>query len=491
MNDVPEVRITKANHRDINPNGDFILYWMTVFRRSHWNFSLQRTVEWAQSLKKPILVLEALNCDYPWASERFHRFLLDGMADNLSYFQSHRISYYPYVEPAKDAGKGLLISLSEKACVIVTDDFPCFFIPQMVKSVAANVSILMESVDSNGMLPLKAADRLFLTAYSFRRFLHKNLPDHLTQMPAREPLKEINLPPLKHPPESVFKSWPLASHNILATGSRSLSDLKIGHDVKPVTKGGPLTGRKILNSFLKDRLTRYAQRRNMPEENATSTLSPYIHFGHISVHEIFHKVMNTEGWFFDRLSERATGSKRGWWGVGESAEAFLDQLITWRELGFNMCRHRDDYDKYESLPEWAVETLRFHEMDKRDYIYTVEQFENGLTHDPLWNAAQIQLVREGTIHNYLRMLWGKKILEWSPNPRIALEIMIELNNKYALDGRDPNSYTGILWILGRYDRPWAPERPVFGKIRYMSSKNTARKVRVVDYIKKYAPKKIA
>lgn len=197
--------------------------------------------------------------------------------------------------------------------------------------------------------------------------------------------------------------------------------------------------------------------------------------------------MRTEDWFFDRIAEKATGSRSGWWGMSEAPEAFLDELITWRELGFNMCWQRNDYDRYASLPDWALKTLKVHEMDERDYVYSLEAFETAGTHDPLWNAAQTQLVREGRIHNYLRMLWGKKILEWSPTPGKALSVMIELNNKYALDGRDPNSYSGIFWVLGRYDRPWGPERPVYGKIRYMSSKNTARKVRVGEYIKQYAP----
>ncbi len=197
--------------------------------------------------------------------------------------------------------------------------------------------------------------------------------------------------------------------------------------------------------------------------------------------------MRSQGWSLDRLSHRATGSRTGWWRVGESAEAFLDQLITWRELGYNLCWQRDDYHQYASLPEWAQTTLTAHSSDYRPQIYSFDQFEQARTHDPLWNAAQVQLTREGRLHNYLRMLWGKKILEWSPTPPDALEVMIELNNKYALDGRDPNSYSGISWVLGRYDRPWGPERPIFGKIRYMSSENTARKVRVKNYIKRYSP----
>ncbi len=152
-----------------------------------------------------------------------------------------------------------------------------------------------------------------------------------------------------------------------------------------------------------------------------------------------------------------------------------------------MCSQRDDYDQYDSLPAWCRQTLADHANDPREFIYPLEQFEKAETHDPLWNAAQTELVREGRIHNYLRMLWGKKVLEWSQTPKEALHVLIELNNKYALDGRNPNSYSGIFWCLGRYDRAWGPERPVFGKVRFMSSENTARKVRVRQYIEQYAP----
>ena len=172
-------------------------------------------------------------------------------------------------------------------------------------------------------------------------------------------------------------------------------------------------------------------------------------------------------------------------------ESFLDELVTWREIGFNMCWQRDDYDQFDSLPDWAQKTLHDHEGDIRPSLYSLEEFETGATHDPLWNAAQTQLLQEGRIHNYLRMLWGKKILHWSETPRDALEIMIQLNNKYAIDGCDPSSYSGIFWVLGRYDRAWGPEREVFGKVRYMTSENTARKFRVRNYVKQFSSVELA
>jgi deoxyribodipyrimidine photo-lyase len=485
---------------------------MIAFRRSTWNFALQRAAEWARKLGRPLVILEALRCGYPWASDRLHRFILDGMASNARQLGGTGVLYYPYVEPSHGAGKGLLAALARRACVVVTDDFPCFFIPRMLTAAARKVPVHMEKADSNGLLPLREAERSYPTAYAFRRFLQKNLRPYLSDFPAADPLcvekrgrkADERLPRLEALPPEITRRWPAASPELLAGdleplggkpqpfkgGPKSIAQFPIDHTVGSVkTRGGADAARSALIRFLDERLERYAGERNQPEKEVTSGLSPYLHFGHISVHEVVSELMQREGWTRERLATKATGGRKGWWGMGEAAEAFLDQLVTWRELGFNMCAMREDYDRYESLPDWARKTLADHEGDPRPYLYTPEVLEAARTHDPLWNAAQTQLVREGRIHNYLRMLWGKKILEWSPTPRDAIEVMIELNNKYTLDGRDPNSYSGIFWTLGRYDRAWGPERPIFGKIRYMSSKNTARKVRVKRYIQRYAPQR--
>lgn len=184
------------------------------------------------------------------------------------------------------------------------------------------------------------------------------------------------------------------------------------------------------------------------------------------------------GWDPSRLADRPTGRREGWWGLPPGAEAFLDELVTWRELGYGFCFHRADYDRYASLPDWARRTLDDHAVDRRPELYSRRALETAATADPVWNAAQHQLLVDGRIHNYLRMLWGKKVLAWSRSPRAALLTLIELNNKYAVDGRDPNSYTGIFWTLGRFDRPWGPVRPIFGTVRYMSSSATLRKLRL-------------
>lgn len=468
-------------------NGDYVLYWMIASRRVFWNFALDRAVEWAENLQKPLVVLEALRCGYPWASDRIHRFALDGMAENACWLEGTDVLYYPYLEPKPDAGKGLLAALASRACVVVTDDFPCFFLPSMVASAARQVPVLLEAVDSNGLLPIRRAEKAFPTAYAFRRFLQKELPGHLMEFPKPNALLNAELPKAKPLPREIAKSWPKASSEFLNSGGRVLAGIPLNHEVAPLeTRGGTTAAQTLLRTFLHNKLPAYAHARNEPGQQSTSELSAYLHFGHISVHQIFSELATREGWYPSHLALRATGSRSGWWGASQDTEAFLDQVITWRELGFNCCQMRKDYDQFESLPAWALKTLRQHARDERSYVYTLERFERAQTHDPLWNAAQTQLLQEGRIHNYLRMLWGKKIIEWSRTPEKALEIMVDLNNKYALDGRDPNSYSGIFWCLGRYDRPWGPERPVFGTVRYMSSENTARKCNVRDYIRKYS-----
>ncbi|MFN3432665.1 MAG: deoxyribodipyrimidine photolyase, partial [Candidatus Sericytochromatia bacterium] len=239
-------------------------------------------------------------------------------------------------------------------------------------------------------------------------------------------------------------------------------------------------GARVLRRFLDERLDAYPEQRNVPDAEGGSGLSAYLHFGFVSAHEVAASLFERADWHPGRLG-RPSGSREGWWGLPPASEAFIDQLVTWRELGFNAARHLPAYDRYASLPAWALTTLAAHAGDPRPVLYDLPTLAAGETHDPLWNAAQRQLVREGRIHNYLRMLWGKKILQWAPSPEEAARMMIELNNRYALDGRDPNSYSGIFWTLGRYDRAWGPERPIFGKIRYMASENTARKWPVKAY----------
>jgi deoxyribodipyrimidine photo-lyase len=460
---------------------------MIANRRVIYNFSLDHALEYCRELDKPLIILEALRCDYRWASDRLHRFVIDGMADNASRCAKHRLLYYPYVEPAVGAGKGLLEALAADACVVVTDEFPCFFLPRMIASAARKLGVRLEAVDSNGLLPLRAADHAFSRAFDFRRHLQKVLPSHLAELPAADPLSKAALPAPPPLPKNFTERWPAATKALLAGHPGTLDRIPIDHLVKPAElRGGTSEARKYLKDFVEGKLPEYDVKHSQPELHVTSGLSPYLHFGHISAHEIFKEVSGREKWRPEKLALRCNGAREGWWNMSGSAEAYLDQLVTWREVGYNFSAHREDYDRYESLPPWAQKTLEEHAHDERTHLYSLEEFESASTHDVLWNAAQGQLRQEGHIHNYMRMLWGKKILEWSPSPREALAILIELNNKYGLDGRNPNSYSGIFWCLGRYDRPWGPTRPIFGTVRYMSSENTARKFSIKRFVGKYS-----
>ncbi len=481
---VPPTRITLANAVPPRPDGEFVCYWMTAARRTTWSYALDHAIARARGLGKPLLVLEPLRCGYRWASDRLHAFVLAGMRDNAARFAAAGITHHAYVEPTPGAGKGLLAALAARACLIVTDDYPAFFLPAM-QAAAATLPVCIERVDGNGIIPMRATEIAFPTAYAFRRFIQKRCREHLGEHPRADPLARLGLPTLPVP-KDILARWPAASPELLACDPAALARLPIDHTVAPCGEGGSRAAGRVLRRFLAENLANYGER-NDPAAASTSGLSPYLHFGHIGAHEVLATVLRGENWTPDALAEGSRGGREGWWGLSPAAEGFLDQIVTWRELGFNMCAHRPDHADYDSLPPWARRTLEDHASDARAPQYTPAQLEAAATHDPLWNAAQRQLLREGTIHNYMRMLWGKKILEWSESPRAAFDVLVHLNNKYALDGRDPNSYSGIAWVLGRYDRPWGPERPVYGKIRYMSSDNTARKLHVRDYLAAYAP----
>jgi deoxyribodipyrimidine photo-lyase len=263
-------------------------------------------------------------------------------------------------------------------------------------------------------------------------------------------------------------------------------------------KGGSDAAARNLQSFVERRLGAYEDNHSHPDADGTSRLSPYLHFGHLSAHEIFSAVMTHERWTTRRLAggagvagihgpgRPARGARAGWWGLPASAELFLDQLTVWREVAFNAAEWMPGYDTYATLPAWARQTLERHRDDPRPHRYGLEALEAAATRDDVWNAAQRQLEAEGWFHGYLRMLWGKKILEWSAEPAAALGQMAQLMNRFSLDGRDPVADASFAWVLGRYDRPW-PERPIFGTVRCMTSASAKRKLKMKGFLATYAP----
>lgn len=471
------------NDRPLRADADFVLYWMTGARRTRWNLALERAVAWAAELRRPLVVLEALRVDYPHAAARHHQWVMDGMRDNAARFAPSPVTYLHYVERAPGEGRGLVEALAARACGVVTDDTPTFFLPRMLAAVAPRLAARVEAVDGYGILPLRAAPRDYPAAVHFRRFMQKNVAAHLEVCPAADPLADaMTLPRLATTAlDDLRARWTFDLPEVTA--------LAIDQRVGPVVaRGGESAAQALWQGFLSDKLARYPDDRNHPDRGGQSGLSPALHWGHISAHQIFWELLGAEGWSPARMSTAATGKREGFWNASAAAEAFLDQLITWRELGANFCVHRpDDAARLEGLPMWAQDTLARHAGDARAYTYNVSTLEASRTHDPLWNAAQRQLVREGIIHNYLRMLWGKKILEWSASPEEALRHMLVLNDRWALDGRDPNSYAGIGWVLGRYDHPWPPDKPVIGTMRPMSSDSARRKLDLAQYQRAYGP----
>lgn len=487
MKNINSLRVFNRNNKNVREDGKFVLYWMQVNRRVEYNFALEYAVAWANKLDLPLLVYEGLRMDYPWASDRIHSFILEGMKENLEFFSDSEFSYFPFVESKKGEGKGLVKSLCEEAALIVSDEFPVFIIPEHNKAIAEKAEVPFYTVDSNGVLPMELTKKEPYSAFIFRRNVQKYFKEAYQNPPKRNPLEELKNRN-KVELSAEFLSDYQHAENHLNDIFKFISSIEIDHSVTVLDlKGTREAALKQMDIFLDSRLSKYADERNHPDKRAYSGLSPYLHFGKISPFEIVEKVFERQpkGWSIDDLTP-VSGKNRGYFKGHEYVESFMDEIITWREVGYHFAHVRPDYDKYESLPDWAKQSLAEHESDPREHIYSLEELENAQTHDEIWNAAQRQLVKEGIIHNYLRMLWGKNILAWTPNAKTALEYLIHLNNKYAIDGRNPNSYSGIFWILGRFDRAWGPERPVFGKIRYMTSKSTRSKLKLDNYLKEFS-----
>lgn len=482
MTNFNSLRVFEKNSKETASDGAYVLYWMQVSRRFHYNYALEHAVEYANKLGKPLLILEALSCDYPWANDRIHRFILEGMSEHYEYATRKKLNYVAFSEWKPGEYERLLMKLASSAAVLITDEYPLFPVRNRNETLSQKVKIPYISVDSNGLIPLGLTDKDPYSAYLFRKIVQKKFIDAYTSPPASNPLdrlknrSEILLDDLSSGslsrPEKVFENIP-----------GFIEGLAIDHSVKPVDwHGGRSAGLDMLGKFLQNGLQVYDEKRNDPDEQKTSRLSPWLHLGKVSEYEIVRAVLEhqPEGWHLDMITDN-NGSTGKFFNGNPNIDSFLDEVITWRETGFHFAHHRPDYDRFGSLPDWALQTLNKHRDDPRKWVYSYEELATSQTHDELWNAAQTQLREEGMIHNYLRMLWGKKVIEWTPDPETALQYLIDLNNTYAIDGRDPNSYSGIFWCFGRFDRAWQ-ERDIFGKVRYMSSDSTRRKVKLNNYL---------
>ncbi len=447
-------RVIQLNDRPVNPHARYVLYWMQMYKRVDNNHALIWAIRKANELKLPLVVYEGLKYYYPWASDRIHTFILEGVEEKRREFKRLGIRYVFYLQKDADSPKNTVATLANDAALMVTDDFPCFIIPEHNRRIAERAEIPVFAVDSNGIIPMSKFDKEEYAAYTIRPKIKKLLDNYLKPL-AAESVEQSSVGIDIDCPETLVTS---------ATIPKIVSECDIDHNVAPSWQyhGGTTEGRNRLRNFVTDILCNYETARSKPDRDGSSRLSAYLHFGFLSPLEV-------------ALAVRESDAPQ------ESKEAYLEELIVRRELSYNMTRHNANHDSLAALPPWVHKTMRDHANDERQYLYSLEQLEAAKTHDELWNAAQREMVRTGGMHNYVRMLWGKNVIAWSPSYEVAFETLVHLNNKYCLDGRNPNSYAGILWCFGKHDRPWF-ERPVFGTIRYMASHSTGKKFDAEKYI---------
>lgn len=413
-------------------------------RRVESNRALEFAASRANAAGLPLLVYEGLTCSYPHANDRFHTFLVEAVPETSRRLAKRKIGYVFHLRRRQSDPNDALYRLAERAESVVTDDYPVFIPRTHNRSVPKKLSIPFLPVDASCIVPMRTFEKKEYGAYTLRPKLHKILPQYLV------PVERVTLR------KPFTQAVPAGLHTEVTDDNVAslVAACEIDHSVKPVQefRGGHAPAQKRLKAFLDGGMQGY------------SHLSSWLHFGHISSLEV-------------ALEAKLYAAENGL-----DATRFLEQLIVRRELAFNHALHAADPMALSNVPDWAQKTLREHDRDFRDWKYTREQFEGARTHDPLWNATQKELLLRGIIHSYYRMYWGKKIIEWSRSHQEALDTMIYLHDRYALDGRDPNTYTNILWCFGLHDRPWG-ERAIFGMVRYMTYEGCKRKTDVNGYLR--------
>ncbi len=447
-----EGRLTRAGGPD-RARGDYILYWAQASRRTTANLALDFAILQGNEAGLPVVVYESLRPDYPSANDRIHTFVLEGVEDNRRIAAQRGLRYEFFLPATHEAARGVLERLSRRARMVVTDEYPTFIQQSQTASFSRSCPVPLWLVDGNGILPMRAFPGEQYSARFFRDKAHREFEQRWATIPEIEP----GVRPFNGDLElDVWNGTDIS----MAVGSCA-----IDHTVpRAPVKGGRAEALRRLEIFVHSRLEGYASRRNREPEK-TSELSPYLHFGHVGIDEVARRVLFSAA-------------------PAEDIDAFLEEAVIRRELSFNLCHFRPDHDSLAVLPAWAARTLDAHRHDRRMPIYDFGQMERAETGDEVWNLAQRALLETGIMHNYLRMLWGKRVLEWTRSPEEAHRTMIALHERWALDGRDPNTHAGVLWCFGKHDRPWAPERPIFGMVRYMSSDATRKKVDLRGYRKK-------
>jgi deoxyribodipyrimidine photo-lyase len=442
---------------------DFVLYWMQMYRRAEDNAALAFAIEKANELGLPCLVYEALRPDYPFASDRFHTFVLEGACDTGPSLAARGVRHVFFLPKTRDEARGVLAKLAARAALIVTDDYPSFIIPDQSAALARRVSCPVVAVDDSHAVPLALFPKDEIGARTLRPKM-KSVEDAWL-VPLEEPVPRAKAPARLDLPFSPLSPLELDRTKV----ARLVSECAIDHTVPPVaeTPGGSVPAEARLEAFLRTKLNTYAEDRNDPSRRGSSGMSPYLHFGMISAR---------------RVALRARAAARE---GSEGAAAFLEQLLVRRGLAFTFARNNPRHREYAAIPPWAKKTLDEHRKDPRPWIGTLEELTNARTPDALWNAAQTELRQRGVIHGYARMLWGKLPITWMKDPKDAHAVLVHLNDRFALDGRDPDGYASISWCFGIHDRPW-PSRPIFGAVRTMTSKSARSKLDFEGYIQTFS-----
>jgi deoxyribodipyrimidine photo-lyase len=458
--DPQDARVRCLNDHPVPAGRDFVLYWMQMYRRATDNAALDYAVRRANELGLPCVVYEALRPDYPYASDRFHTFVLEGACDVAAGLEARGLRHVFFLPRTAEEARGVLAKLAARAALVVTDDFPSFLVPAQSAALASRATCPVLAVDDSAAVPLSLFPKDELGARTLRPKITRVQDDWL--VPLAEVAPRVRAPArldLPFEPERLTRG---AIPGLVASCA-------IDHGVPAVEglPGGPVAATARLGTFLSRRLGAYAGDRNDPSRDATSGLSPYLHFGMISARSVAIRAR-------EAMQERDL----------EGAAPFLEQLIVRRGLAFTFARNNPLHREYDALPAWAKKTLAEHEHDPRPALVTREALEDARSPDPLWNAAQLELRTRGVIHGYARMLWGKLPLTWMQSPREVHATLVHLNDRYALDGRDPDGYANIGWCLGLHDRPW-PSRAVFGSVRCMTSRSARSKLDFEGYIERW------
>jgi deoxyribodipyrimidine photo-lyase len=462
-------------------SGNYVLYWMQQAQRIHYNPAFDFAAAAAKSMNSALVVCFVLSPEVPDAFRRHYRFMIEGLSEISSELAKQNIPFYLLLGNPVE----LIPEIASSARLLVLDhgylNWQKAWRDRIFPAEKLRDTEIVE-LDTEATIPVHlVSDKEEYSAATLRRKIIRLLPDWQSQEPAHVQKlshKELDLKGVPHYPHDV---WDLDKLWAWAVAELSLTD---GPDCVNSLIGGYSQARQKLATFCKDRLPSYSQFRNHPDKDFQSELSPYLHFGQISTDQIMHEILDY--WQVPKAAlPHLISDKKSLDGMSLNIADFAEELIVRRELSMNFCHYNPDYDSPACLPAWARKSLNDHLMDPREKDYPLDILEQGETDDQFWNAAQKEMLFTGKMHNYMRMYWGKRLLMWCPSVDDAYAILLYLNNKYEMDGRDANAYAGVAWCFGKHDRPWA-ERPIYGMVRYMNDNGLKRKFDMKAYLKKVA-----